>query len=73
MVTDYKGAWLDIDLSASILPPKDCFVEIRVKIDCGERMTDHGPVTLSPGTQLYLKRVDVEDLILSGAVEHVID
>jgi hypothetical protein len=31
-------------------------------------MTEMGPVDLTPGTQHYLKRIDVEDLIQSGDV-----
>ncbi len=35
-------------------------------------MTDSGPLLLSAGSQRYVKRSDVEDLILAGKVEHVI-
>ncbi|KAI8905132.1 hypothetical protein EDD86DRAFT_212297 [Gorgonomyces haynaldii] len=44
LVTDYKGKWLDIDLGAPLLPPRDVFAEIRVLKDCGERMTEYGPI-----------------------------
>ena len=36
LVSTWKGLWLDIDVGASILPPKDVFIEIRVIQDCGE-------------------------------------
>ncbi|KAJ3344595.1 DNA replication protein psf1 [Kappamyces sp. JEL0680] len=36
LVTTWKGLWLDIDVGASIIPPKDVFIEIRVLQDCGE-------------------------------------
>ena len=47
------------------------FIEIRVIQDCGQRMTEWGPIKLATGTQHYLKRSDVEDLIMSGKVQHV--
>jgi GINS complex subunit 1 len=36
LVSTWKGLWLDVDVGASITPPKDVFVEIRVIQDCGE-------------------------------------
>ena len=36
LVTTWKGLWLDIDVGASIVPPKNVFIEIRVLQDCGE-------------------------------------
>jgi GINS complex subunit 1 len=36
LVSSWKGEWLDIDIGASILPPKDIFIEVRVLEDCGE-------------------------------------
>jgi GINS complex subunit 1 len=36
LVTTWKGLWLDIDVGASIIPPKDVFIEVRVHQDCGE-------------------------------------
>ena len=36
LVSTWKGLWLDIDVGASITPPKDVFIEIRVIQDCGE-------------------------------------
>eukprot|EP00842_Homolaphlyctis_polyrhiza_P004428 jgi/Hompol1/4987/HPOL_004072-RA len=66
-----RGQFLDINLGAALVPPKDVFVEIRVTRDCGEIMTEGGPLQLAAGTQHYLRRVDVEDLILSGDVVQV--
>ncbi|KAI8900628.1 subunit of the GINS complex [Globomyces pollinis-pini] len=71
LVTHYKGCFLDIDLGSSMIPPKDIFIEIRVIHDCGEIMTDMGPIVLAAGTQHYLKRTDVDDLITMGDVIHL--
>jgi len=71
IVTKYKGEMLDIDLGLHLLPPKHLYVEIRVLQDCGERMTENGPVKLPLGTQHYLKRCDVEDLLYAGKVQQI--
>lgn len=61
-----------LDLTADLQPPKDLFVEVRVKRDCGEILTDSGPVSFKPGTAHFLRRSDVEHLIRQGALEHVV-
>ncbi|KAL2919294.1 DNA replication protein psf1 [Polyrhizophydium stewartii] len=67
-----RGHFIDLDLGASIaVPPRDVFAEIRVLVDCGEIMTESGPLRLTAGSQHYLRRSDVEDLILSGDVVQV--
>jgi GINS complex subunit 1 len=69
MVMQYKGNFMDIDLGQSLDPPRNIFVEIRVVLDCGQRMSDYGPIVLLVGTQHFIKRQIVEDLIQSGAVQ----
>lgn len=71
LASDYRGCFLDIDLGASLMPPKDVFVEIRVIRDCGEIMTEMGPKRLMPGAQLYVRRCDVDNLILSRDVREI--
>lgn len=63
--------YLDIDLASTTRPPKQLFVQIRVVCDCGVRMTEYGAVRLAKGTQHYIKRSQVEDLIQTGAVHLV--
>lgn len=63
---------LNLDLTADIQPPRDLFVEVRVKRDCGSVLTDSGPVALRLGTAHFLKRSDVEHLIRQGALEHIV-
>jgi GINS complex subunit 1 len=39
-----KGRWTDIDLTGSLEPPKDLFVDVRVLKDAGEIQTEYGYV-----------------------------
>ena len=38
----YKGQWTDIDLTGSLEPPKDLFIDVRVLKDAGEIQTEYG-------------------------------
>ena len=38
----YKGQWTDIDLTGSLVPPKDLFIDVRVLKDAGEIQTEYG-------------------------------
>ncbi|KAJ3251258.1 DNA replication protein psf1 [Boothiomyces macroporosus] len=73
LVRDLKGLYLDIDLNQGDEPPKNIFVEVRVVKECGkfvfdqgEIMTEMGVLPLRLGTQYYLKKAEVQDLIMSG-------
>ena len=37
-----KGQWTDIDLTGSLEPPKDLFIDVRVLKDAGEIQTEYG-------------------------------
>ena len=37
-----KGQWSDIDLTGSMEPPRDLFVDVRVLKDAGEIQTEYG-------------------------------
>lgn len=37
-----KGHWTDIDLTGSLEPPRDLFVDVRVLRDAGEVQTEYG-------------------------------
>jgi len=58
-----------IDLMGSLEPPKEILIEIRVLRDCGEIMTESGPIRLETGSQLYVRKTDVSQLIVSGDVK----
>ena len=44
LLAAYKGQWTDIDLTGSLEPPKDLFVDVRVLKDAGEIQTEYGYV-----------------------------
>lgn len=46
MLSAYKGQWTDIDLTGSLEPPRDLFVDVRVLKDAGEIQTEYGYVSL---------------------------
>ncbi|PVV04896.1 hypothetical protein BB560_000583 [Smittium megazygosporum] len=63
---------LDLDWTADMLkPPKDLFIEVRVIKDCGQIQTETGIVNLKKGSQHYLRRTDVENLIKLGYLQHI--
>lgn len=42
LLAAYKGRWTDIDLTGSLEPPRDLFVDVRVLKDAGEIQTEYG-------------------------------
>lgn len=42
LLAAYKGQWTDIDLTGSLEPPKDLFIDVRVLKDAGEIQTEYG-------------------------------
>ena len=40
----YKGHWTDIDLTGSLEPPNDLFIDVRVLEEVGEIQTEYGYV-----------------------------
>ena len=48
LLAAYKGQWTDIDLTGSLEPPKDLFIDVRVLKDAGEIQTEYGQVILLP-------------------------
>ena len=47
MLAAYKGQWTDIDLTGSLEPPRDLFIDVRVLKDAGEIQTEYGYVQFS--------------------------
>ena len=66
LLAAYKGQWTDIDLTGSLEPPKDIFIDVRVLKDAGEIQTEYGSITLSKNSQFYVRQADVERLIQQG-------
>jgi len=44
LLAAYKGQWTDIDLTGSLEPPRDLFIDVRVLKDAGEIQTEYGCV-----------------------------
>lgn len=44
LLAAYKGQYTDVDLTGSLLPPKDLFIDVRVLKDAGEIQTEYGYV-----------------------------
>jgi GINS complex subunit 1 len=42
LLAAYKGQWTDIDLTGSLEPPRDLFIDVRVLKDAGEIQTEYG-------------------------------
>ncbi|MDI1490666.1 MAG: DNA replication protein psf1 [Ramalina farinacea] len=69
MLSTYKGQWTDIDLTGSLEPPQDLFVDVRVLKDAGEVQTEYGAITLTKNSQFFVKQGDVERLIAQGYLQ----
>ncbi|GAB1216863.1 DNA replication protein psf1 [Aspergillus terreus] len=71
MLAAYKGQWTDVDLTGSLEPPKDLFIDVRVLKDAGEIQTEYGVINLTKNSQLYVRQGDVERLIAQGFLERL--
>ncbi|PLB46724.1 PSF1 domain protein [Aspergillus steynii IBT 23096] len=71
MLAAYKGQWTEIDLTGSLEPPKDLFIDVRVLKDAGEIQTEYGVINLTKNSQLYVRQGDVERLIAQGFLERL--
>ena len=62
---------IDLTLDAT-LPPKEPYITVLVKEDCGEVVTEDGKsVQLIPNSRHFLRRCDAEPLIQQGVLQHV--
>ena len=66
LLSSYKGQWTDIDLTGSLDPPRDLFIDVRVLKDAGEIQTEYGTINLTKNSQFYVRQGDVERLIQQG-------
>lgn len=71
MLSAYKGRWTDIDLTGSLDPPRDLFVDVRVLKDAGEIQTEYGSINLTKNSQFYVRLADVERLIAHGFLQRL--
>jgi len=69
LLAAYKGQWTDIDLTGSLEPPRDLFIDVRVLQDAGEIQTEYGAITLTKNSQFYVRQGDVERLVAQGFLQ----
>ncbi|TKA25768.1 DNA replication complex GINS protein PSF1 [Salinomyces thailandicus] len=69
LLAAYKGQWTDIDLTGSLEPPRDIFIDVRVLKDAGEIQTEYGSIMLTKNSQFYVRQADVERLIQQGYLQ----
>lgn len=50
LLAAYKGQWTDIDLTGSLEPPRDLFIDVRVLKDAGEIQTEYGCAVAPPSS-----------------------
>ncbi|CAB66437.1 DNA replication complex GINS protein psf1 [Schizosaccharomyces pombe] len=66
LLAAYKGAWSELDLTGSLVPPKNLFIDVRVLKDVGDIETEYGTINLTKNSQLHVRATDVERLIAQG-------
>lgn len=71
LLAAFKGQWTDIDLTGSLEPPRDIFIDVRVLRDAGEIQTEYGSITLTKNSQFYVRQGDVERLIQQGYLQRL--
>ncbi|AMD22018.1 HGL322Cp [Eremothecium sinecaudum] len=70
LISDMKtGDLVDIDLSGSLSPPSDVFIDVRVLKDAGEIQTEYGVFNLIKDSQFFVRQTDVERLIQQGYLQ----
>lgn len=65
LLAAYKGQWTDIDLTGSVEPPTDLFIDVRVLKDAGEIQTEYGYVLFFSFSYIFLRLFSL--LILVGS------
>jgi GINS complex subunit 1 len=60
LLAAYKGQWTDIDLTGSLEPPRDLFIDVRVLKDAGEIQTEYGYAITSEQRSVVVSHVRTE-------------
>ena len=69
LLAAYKGQWTDVDLTGSLDPPTDLYIDVRVLKDAGEIQTEYGTITLTKNSSFFVRSSDVERLIRQGYLQ----
>jgi GINS complex subunit 1 len=71
--SDYSIGSTALDLTVDLTPPKELFIEVRIKKDYGAVMLpESGEVHLQKNTTHLLRRSEVDHLIKQGIVAEII-
>lgn len=75
LAIDYKSCFSKtaLDLTAPVMgkPPKELYVQVRVVKDIGDVDTEWGTVSFTKDSLVFVRRPDVERLILNGYLQVV--
>lgn len=71
VLVSVKDMFGDIDLTGSMEPPREMYVEVRCLEDAGEIQTEYGVFDLSKNSQFYVRQSDVQRLVQQKLVELV--
>ena len=70
---EYAPFCSGIDLTVDLTPPKELYIEVRVKKDYGEvLLPESGAIHLQKGSVHLLKRSEVDGLIKKGIMDEVV-
>ena len=66
------ASYCNLDLTVDLTPPKDLFIEVRIKKDLGEMvLPESGQVILQKNTTHFLRRSEVDSLIKQGVADEI--
>ncbi|KAJ3178675.1 hypothetical protein HK101_010125 [Irineochytrium annulatum] len=72
LLGDLRGSFMDVDIGAPLVPPRDLYIEVRVLREIGEVVLDSGSIVrLTKHSQHYLRRTDVENFISMGYMRQI--
>ncbi|BFZ53197.1 DNA replication protein psf1 [Savitreella phatthalungensis] len=71
LLAAFKGQLTDIDLTGSVDPPRDLYVDVRVLKDAGEVQTEYGSMLLTKDSTFFARFSDVERLIRQGFLQRI--
>ncbi|KAL6940254.1 hypothetical protein ACO0QE_004152 [Hanseniaspora vineae] len=71
LMSSLNGDFAEVDLTGSLLPPSEVFIDVRVLKDAGEIQTEYGVFHLIKDSQFFVRQSDVERLIQQGYLQKI--
>lgn len=71
LIAEVKSGLPELDLAGDLNPPSDIFIDVRVLKDGGEIQTEYGVFNLIKDSQFFVRKTDVDRLILQGYLEQL--